>query len=106
MENILEKLWAQMASHMSELRAEIAAREKFREQLQAAVAKQPIVLGELHGVLQRELERRSAAAQSSAASVQVSFTPLPLGSPVCEKPHVFFWCLHSSWRSRRFCLMN
>ncbi|KAF6719290.1 Centromere-associated protein E [Oryzias melastigma] len=70
MENILEKLWAQMASHMSELRAEIAAREKFREQLQAAVAKQPIVLGELHGVLQCELERRSAAAQSSAASVQ------------------------------------
>ncbi|XP_036068163.1 centromere-associated protein E isoform X4 [Oryzias melastigma] len=70
MENILEKLWAQMASHMSELRAEIAAREKFREQLQAAVAKQPIVLGELHGVLQRELERRSSAAQSSAASVQ------------------------------------
>ncbi|RVE71550.1 hypothetical protein OJAV_G00052810 [Oryzias javanicus] len=70
MENILEKLWAQMAAHMLELRAEITARGKFRDQLQAAVAKQPMVLGELHGVLQCELERRSAAAKSSSASVQ------------------------------------
>ncbi|XP_011490340.1 centromere-associated protein E isoform X3 [Oryzias latipes] len=70
MENILERFWAHMESHMLELRAEIAAREKFREQLQAAVTRQPIVLSELDGGLQCELERRSAAATYSAAALE------------------------------------
>lgn len=79
MENILERFWAHMESHMLELRAEIAAREKFREQLQAAVTRQPIVLSELDGGLQCELERRSAAATYSAAALEVSVGPVPLG---------------------------
>ncbi|XP_023132106.2 centromere-associated protein E isoform X2 [Amphiprion ocellaris] len=62
MANILEKLGANLASHVSGWTAEIREREKFNEHLQAAIASDSF--SGLDGILSQELDRRSAVTQS------------------------------------------
>lgn len=69
MDSILEKLWASMACYPSELSAELTERERFKEQLQAALTNQPI--SALNNVLSCELERKSAAVHSRKTILQV-----------------------------------
>lgn len=73
MASILEKLWANMASFPSELSAEVQERERFKEQLQAAFANQPISFSGLDSILSCELERRSAVIRSRKMTLQVVF---------------------------------
>ncbi|KAI3364122.1 hypothetical protein L3Q82_010799, partial [Scortum barcoo] len=70
MASILEKLWANMASYPSELSAEIKERERFKEQLQAVFTNQPISFSGLDGILNSELERRSAVAHNRKITLQ------------------------------------
>ncbi|XP_008275454.1 centromere-associated protein E [Stegastes partitus] len=64
MTSILEKLGANMASHLSKRTAEIQEREKFKEQLQTLMTNQPVSFSGLDDILNQELDRRSAVTQS------------------------------------------
>ncbi|KAM9840829.1 centromere-associated protein E [Aulostomus maculatus] len=70
MGNVLEKLWANLASYPSELSAEVKERERFQEQLQAAFTNQPTNFSELDSLLSCELDRRSAVAQKRKMTLQ------------------------------------
>ncbi|XP_047439453.1 LOW QUALITY PROTEIN: centromere-associated protein E-like [Mugil cephalus] len=67
---ILEKLWANFTSYLSELKAEIQERETFREQLQSLIANQSISFSDLDKLLSQELKRRSAVGQSKMMPLQ------------------------------------
>ena len=64
MASILEKLRSNMACLPSELSTEAKERERFKEQLQSAMAKEPNNYSGLDSILGSELERRSAVVQS------------------------------------------
>ncbi|XP_061563499.1 centromere-associated protein E [Cololabis saira] len=68
----LKKLRANMTSYLTQLRAEIHEREKFKQQLQAVVADQPAGFTELEDVLAQELARRSARMQSNNMPLQIT----------------------------------
>lgn len=71
MATISEKLWASMTYFPSELSAEVRDRERFKEQLQAAFANEPVDVSGLDGILSCELERRSAVVRSRRMTLQV-----------------------------------
>ncbi|XP_028262364.1 centromere-associated protein E isoform X2 [Parambassis ranga] len=70
MSSILEKLWANLAFYLNELKAEIQVREKFKEQLQAQITSQPVDFSGLDGILSQEQARRSAVEQSLKRPIQ------------------------------------
>lgn len=71
--SILEKLWANLAFYLNELKAEIQARENFKEQLQAQITSQPSNFSGLDSILSQEQARRSAVEQSLKRPIQVWF---------------------------------
>ncbi|XP_036974713.1 centromere-associated protein E isoform X4 [Acanthopagrus latus] len=70
MASILEKLRSNMACLPSELSTEAKERERFKEQLQSAMAKEPNNYSGLDSILRSELERRSAVVQSRKMTLQ------------------------------------
>ncbi|XP_073334857.1 centromere-associated protein E [Pagrus major] len=68
--SILEKLRSNMACLPSELSSEARERERFKEQLQTAMAKEPKNYSGLDSILGCELERRSAVVHSRKMTLQ------------------------------------
>ncbi|KAM8831547.1 centromere-associated protein E isoform 2-T2 [Spinachia spinachia] len=67
---VLRRLQANRDSYCSELSAEVAIRERFKEQMKALHATQPLNFAKLDGVLSGELEHRSAMARRRKATLQ------------------------------------
>ncbi|KAL7389118.1 hypothetical protein ABVT39_026772 [Epinephelus coioides] len=70
MASISSTLCANMASYPSELSAEIRHRERFKEQLQTLLNKQPFSLSGLDSILSSELDHRSAVAHNRKMILQ------------------------------------
>ncbi|XP_030293943.1 centromere-associated protein E isoform X2 [Sparus aurata] len=70
MASILEKLRSNMACLPSELSSEARDRERFKDQLQTAMAKEPNNYSGLDSILSSELERRSAVVHSRKMKLQ------------------------------------
>ncbi|XP_078030223.1 centromere-associated protein E isoform X9 [Epinephelus lanceolatus] len=70
MASISSTLCANMASYPSELSAEIRHRERFKEQLQTLLNKQPFSLSGLDSILSSELDHRSSVAHNRKMILQ------------------------------------
>lgn len=81
-----------MACLPSELSTEAKERERFKEQLQSAMAKEPNNYSGLDSILGSELERRSAVVQSRKMTLQVGFSCLKGSSMYCNNIFLSFSC--------------
>ncbi|KAG7508109.1 centromere-associated protein E [Solea senegalensis] len=70
MDNILERLWANIPPYPTELSAEVRARERFTEQLKATYSTQSLSFSELDTILNCELERRAALTHNKEMTLQ------------------------------------
>lgn len=84
MASIMEKLRSNMACLPSELSSEARDRERFKDQLQTAMAKEPNNYSGLDSILSSELERRSAVVHSRKMKLQVEFSCLKGSSMDCN----------------------